>query len=73
MTQQTLLYPTSIRRPISSMLGSLFRRTPSATPKTRFSGRPDLAYVHYRSQVTGTYPSVTGHEWAILMTMRPHS
>ena len=73
MTQQAVLQPTTTRRPVSSLLSSLSRRSPSATPNTRSSRRPGLAHDRRRTQVTETYPAVTGHQWAILMTMRPHS
>jgi hypothetical protein len=72
MTQQTIIYPTATRRPATSLLSSLFRRTPSTTPNRRRSGRSEVAYEENRRHEPGTYAAVTGHEWAILMTMRPH-
>ena len=71
MTQQTLPYPTTTRRPVTSVLDILFRRTGSATPSTRFSRGPQVAKDRDRRREPGTHPSLTGHEFAILMTMRP--
>lgn len=73
MTQQALVHPISTRRSVSSLLSGLFKRSRSATPNNRSGHRPDLAYDHHRAQTTAAYPALHEHEWAILMTMRPHS